>query len=63
MLLKWGLERCDDRGLPVYVESAPPALRLYQKNGFEEVADLKLDLSPWKEGEFFNKCMIRQPGA
>ncbi|EXJ58569.1 hypothetical protein A1O7_05996 [Cladophialophora yegresii CBS 114405] len=61
LLLKWGLDRADDRGLSVYVESAPMALRLYKKHGFQEVSDLALDLAPWKEGEYFNKCMVRQP--
>ena len=61
LLLKWGLERCDDRDLAVYVESAPPALQLYKKYGFEEVSDLKLELAPWREGKFINKCMVRQP--
>ena len=61
--MDWGLELADDKGLAVYVEGAPMALRLYQKYGFEEVSELKLELSPWKEGEHFNKCMVRQPAT
>jgi hypothetical protein len=61
--MKWGLERADDRNLAVYVESSPAAMRLYQNHGFEEMADLRLDLSPWKEGDYFNKCLVRQPAV
>jgi ribosomal protein S18 acetylase RimI-like enzyme len=39
------------------------ALRLYEKYGFQEISDLKLDLAPWKEGEYLNKCMVRQPAT
>ncbi|EXJ71788.1 uncharacterized protein A1O5_05598 [Cladophialophora psammophila CBS 110553] len=61
LLLDWGLERADDRGLAAYVESAPAALRLYEKYGFKEVCKLPLEMSPWKEGEYLNVCMVRQP--
>ncbi|OQU98400.1 hypothetical protein CLAIMM_04194 [Cladophialophora immunda] len=61
LLVQWGLERADDRGLPAYVESAPAALRLYEKHGFKEVCKLPLEMSPWKEGEYLNVCMVRQP--
>lgn len=60
-LLEWGLERADDKRLAAYVEGAPAGLRLYEKFGFKEVARLQLDMSPWKEGNYFNLCMIRQP--
>ncbi|KIW95123.1 uncharacterized protein Z519_03707 [Cladophialophora bantiana CBS 173.52] len=63
LLLDWGLERADDRGLAAYVESAPAALRLYEKYGFKEVSKLALEMSPWKEGEYMNVCMVRQPSS
>lgn len=61
--MKWGLERADDRGLAVYIESTPQALQLYERHDFKEVSQFKLELAPWKEGEYFNKCMVRQPAA
>ncbi|OAL36935.1 hypothetical protein AYO20_03704 [Fonsecaea nubica] len=61
LLLQWGLERADDRGLSIYVESAPAALRLYERHGFKEISKFPLEMSPWKEGEYLNVCMVRQP--
>ncbi|KIX94455.1 uncharacterized protein Z520_09841 [Fonsecaea multimorphosa CBS 102226] len=63
LLLQWGLERADDLELAAYVESAPPALRLYEKYGFKEVSKLPLEMSPWKDGEYLNVCMVRQPSS
>jgi len=61
LLLNWGIERADDHGLASYVEGTSAGLRLYEKHGFKEVAQLQLDLSPWKEGDYFNICMVREP--
>ncbi len=61
LLLRWGLERADDHGLATYVEGTSAARRLYEKHGFKEVAKLQLELSPWKEGDYFNTCMVREP--
>lgn len=59
MLLQWGIERIDDHGLPAYLEATPAGLSLYQRFGFREVDRLRLETLPWKEGDFFNICMIR----
>ena len=59
MLVKWGIERADDLQLPCYVESTPAAHSIYVKHGFEDVDRLKLDVAPFKEGDFFHACMIR----
>ncbi|EXJ77805.1 hypothetical protein A1O3_10034 [Capronia epimyces CBS 606.96] len=61
LLLDWGLERADDRGLATYVEASPAAVRLYQRHGFKEVDRLALDLLPYKEGDYVNLCMVRRP--
>ena len=57
--MDWGLERADDRGLAAYVEGTPVGLPLYEKYAFKEVDRLQLELSPWKEGDHSNICMIR----
>jgi GNAT superfamily N-acetyltransferase len=62
MLLQQGLLIADRNGLPSYVEGTPSAMKLYRKFGFADVEHIKLDCSPWKEGEFFNVCM-RRPAA
>ncbi|KIV88701.1 hypothetical protein PV10_08359 [Exophiala mesophila] len=59
-LLDWGLERADDRAMPVYVEATPVAQKLYQKYGFQEVDTLPLELAPWGKGNQSNLCMIRE---
>ncbi|KIW37917.1 uncharacterized protein PV06_09895 [Exophiala oligosperma] len=61
LLITWGLERADDRGLATYVEASPGALKLYENHGFHEASRLKLDMAPWKEGNYFNTCMVREP--
>ncbi|EXJ86048.1 hypothetical protein A1O1_06417 [Capronia coronata CBS 617.96] len=63
LLLDWGLERADDRGFATYVEASPAAVRLYRKQGFAEVDRLPLEISPWKDGEYVNLCMVRHPST
>lgn len=59
MLLEHGLFMADRQAIPSYVEATPVATSLYGKFGFAEVDKLKLEVSPWKEGEFWNVCMVR----
>jgi len=59
-LLTWGLERADNRGLATYVEGTPAGLKLYEKFGFKQVAQFRLELAPWSEGNHFNICMVRR---
>lgn len=62
-LLTWGLKQVDDRGLATYVEASPAGLTLYEKFGFRQKAKLRLELAPWKEGDYFNVCMVRKLAA
>lgn len=62
MLLQRGLLVADRHALPSYVEGTPSAANLYRRFGFAEVGKIRLDCSPWKEGDFFNVCM-RRPAA
>ena len=59
MLMETFVAEVDRRGLRAYVEGTAAALGVYKKYGFEEVDHLKLDLKPWKTGEYFNVCMFR----
>ena len=59
MLMKTFIDTVDEKCLRAYVESTVTALSVYKKHGFEEVGRLRLDLEPWKTGNFFNICMIR----
>ena len=59
LLLEHGLFMADRQGLPSYVEGTPVAKRLYSKFGFVQVDQLKLEISPWKQGDYWNVCMVR----
>ena len=59
LLVQQGCERADDYNIPAYLEGTADGKGLYMKHGFEEVDQFKLELSPWKEGDFSNVCMIR----
>ena len=59
LCLEWGTRLADEKGLPGYVEGTPSGIGIYQKYGFEVVDKLRLELSPWNEGDFWNVCMIR----
>jgi hypothetical protein len=57
--MKHGCERADDYNLPAYLEATADGKDLYMKYGFEEVEKFILELAPWREGDFFNVCMVR----
>jgi GNAT superfamily N-acetyltransferase len=59
LLLQHGLFMADRQGLASYVEGTPVAKALYGKFGFVEVDQLRLELGPWKQGEYWNVCMVR----
>lgn len=59
LCLEWGTRLADERGLPGYVEGTPLGTELYRKFGFEIVDKLKLAVSPWKEGDYWNVLMYR----
>jgi ribosomal protein S18 acetylase RimI-like enzyme len=41
-LIKEGLRRCDEQGLPAYLESSHPRnIPLYERHGFEVIAEVK----------------------
>lgn len=43
LLMQWGLERADEKGLDVWIEAAPPAVPFYERHGFiqKEVTHLQ----------------------
>ena len=59
MLMEAFIQQTDEKGLEAYIEGTSVAVGLYRKYGFEEVDRLRLDLKPWKAGDYFNSCMIR----
>ncbi|CAI6333311.1 unnamed protein product [Periconia digitata] len=61
-LLKWGLQRADELGLPTYLESSPIGQPLYKKHGFKDVGSVDVDLTPFGgEGLTHSApCMLRE---
>lgn len=59
LLLEWGTKVADEYCQPAYVEGTPAGISIYRKYGFEHVDRLRLELSPWMHGDFWNVCMIR----
>lgn len=46
-LMKHALQRCDDDGLPVYLESSNPRnIDLYERHGFEIIGEIQAGSSP-----------------
>ncbi|KAF2804581.1 uncharacterized protein BDZ99DRAFT_481054 [Mytilinidion resinicola] len=48
MLIKYGLEIADRLFIPVWVESSPMALPLYQRHGFEIVEEVNFPTEKWR---------------
>lgn len=43
MLLRWGLDQCDQQGIPAYLESTTEAAKtFYAKAGFKEKGRIQL---------------------
>jgi predicted acetyltransferase len=59
LCLEWGTTFADKKGLPGYVEGTPIGTSIYRRYGFEVVDHLKMELSPWNAGKFWNVCMVR----
>lgn len=58
----WGLDKSDELGLPIYLESSPDGVRAYEKAGFERVG-----IMPWDARDYglshaaTHSIMIRDP--
>jgi len=50
MLVKWGTDQADKRGLPCFLESSPEGLGLYRKHGFKEVGFFDTDIGTKQDG-------------
>ncbi|EUC38593.1 hypothetical protein COCCADRAFT_32253 [Bipolaris zeicola 26-R-13] len=62
MLLKWGLSKADELGLPGFLEASPMGKPLYERMGFRTQETMVFDLTKYgAEGEDTNTIMIREP--
>jgi ribosomal protein S18 acetylase RimI-like enzyme len=39
LLIQWGIDIAEQSGLPLYFESSPTTVRLYEKMGFERIGE------------------------
>lgn len=47
LMLAWGLEQADKKGLLIYLQSSHEGRQLYKRFGFQETETFICDLSQW----------------
>ena len=47
MQLKWGSEKADELGLPMYLESSPKGRPLYERLGYRKMREVPFDTRKW----------------
>jgi GNAT superfamily N-acetyltransferase len=59
-LVKWGVEKADEIGLPAYTEGSTKGMQLYLSYGFKEVDRVTVDLEKWggSKGEFHSYGLL-----
>lgn len=55
LLLRWGLQKADDEGLPVFLSASPTGRVVYERRGFRVVG--MEDLTP----DYKQAYMVREP--
>ncbi|KAK5119168.1 hypothetical protein LTR85_007782 [Meristemomyces frigidus] len=61
MHLKWGFEKADELGLPVYLESSPMGRPLYARMGFEEVGWSPINAELWGAKKDIPHALMLRP--
>ncbi|KAI6793500.1 hypothetical protein KC367_g7363 [Hortaea werneckii] len=63
MMINWGLERADQDNVEAYLEASPEAVSLYEKLGFENVAQTDTWIQNERvEGEWYRNLFMIRPG-
>ena len=62
MHLKWGSEKADELGLPMYLESSPMGRPLYERLGYEVIGDLPFDAKKWGCDRDLPHVLMLRPG-
>ncbi|KAF2108657.1 acyl-CoA N-acyltransferase [Lophiotrema nucula] len=57
LLVNWGCEKADEKGVECFVEASPMGRPLYERYGFEECGRMSVDVG----GEEFDFIMMRRP--
>jgi len=61
MLLKWGIQQAEKLGKRIFLVASPEGKKLYEKNGFVSIGEVKMDLSEWNphgEGVYVQTAML-----
>jgi GNAT superfamily N-acetyltransferase len=62
MLVRWGTDEADKRGIISVLQASQMGLGCYLKNGFEIVREVEMDLKPFGVDEIeIRRGMIRRP--
>ncbi|KAF2474432.1 uncharacterized protein BDR25DRAFT_256293 [Lindgomyces ingoldianus] len=65
LLLKWGMDKSNELGFPVYLESTPDGHPFYLKYGFKDIEEFALDISRFGGGDkpHVTPLMLREPAS
>jgi GNAT superfamily N-acetyltransferase len=64
LLIEWGTQRADERGLKCVLMASEAGLGAYLKHGFKVVREVEMDLRPYGvEATELRRWMIREPVA
>lgn len=58
--MAWGLKQVDDMGLESYIEATEEGRRLYERNGYQVVARVEVDMEGKGDGEENWKTLERR---
>lgn len=60
LLMKWGIDKADEAGVEMYIESSVAGKPLYEKFGLRELKVMKFDMTQLGyEGTDIHSCMWR----
>lgn len=62
LLIEWGTQRADERGLKCVLMASEAGLGAYLKHGFKVVREVEMDLRPYGVGATeLRRWMVREP--
>jgi N-acetylglutamate synthase-like GNAT family acetyltransferase len=65
LLMRWGMQKADELGIPMYLESSTDAHEFYKKLGFQDVEVFEVDLTRFSGIQFTLTVplMIKEPSV
>lgn len=59
MCIQWGIDRCEELGVPAYLETSDMGVPVYTKLGFKTVEEIEYS---WEDDKGLCPIMTREPG-